>query len=490
MANGIIKQVKIAGTTDPYDISALYIQGDNANKTWQDIKDLVSTSFEIKGPVTTLPTVSTPSDYDTYKNCILLCNNGETPETGTYIEWVIVKGGTETTPTYTWEKIGTSATDLSEYAKKAVAGKAGTYTTTDKAAFNTGWATSTTSSVSNSGGQTATGTATVTIPKASFPTATGSGGDSEEADTGTGGGVTISGSNFTFTGTTATLSQAAGTGTVKIDDHSYTPAGSIGGSQALGNHSHTIGGTTSTATFMTSATLSTAGGHSHTVDSHTHAANQTVLTGVKPTGSTNVVTGLTTVGISVTSNVLSLPSVVATGGSTGSAITGVGANGTASVAGAPSSATLTTSEVAAHSHTVNKATASFSYISALNANTGNASGGTVNGSNFTFTGTAATLKHTQANTTAGTFATLNTSVPAVSISYQPAGTIGGSQAVAAHSHKYQKPKNHTHSVTFSSITVSGTASVAVSSHTHTVTMASHSHSIAAHNHQVTVPTIS
>ena len=112
------------GTVD-YDIAAKYIMegstpGSETLHTWEDITSLVSTSFEIKGPVDTLPTLDATS-YETYKNCILLCNNGETPETGTYVEWVAVRTGTSTY-TYSWEKIGTSATDLSEYAKK------GTYT--------------------------------------------------------------------------------------------------------------------------------------------------------------------------------------------------------------------------------------------------------------------------------------------------------------------------------------------------------------------------
>lgn len=39
-------------------------------------------------------------------------------ESGTYVEYVTVDNGASATPRYVWEKIGTTATDLAEYAKK------------------------------------------------------------------------------------------------------------------------------------------------------------------------------------------------------------------------------------------------------------------------------------------------------------------------------------------------------------------------------------
>ena len=75
-----------------------------------------------------------------------------------------------------------------------------------------------------------------------------------------------------------------------------------------------------------------------------------------------------------------------------------------------------------------------------------------------------------AGTFTGTSATIN-----VSIDYTPAGTIGGSQTVAAHSH----------SVTVATASAEGTAAVAVSAHTHTVTTGSHTHTLNNHTHNIT-----
>lgn len=75
-----------------------------------------------------------------------------------------------------------------------------------------------------------------------------------------------------------------------------------------------------------------------------------------------------------------------------------------------------------------------------------------------------------AGTFTGTSATIN-----VSIDHTPAGTIGGSQTVAAHSH----------SVTVATASAEGTAAVAVSAHTHTVTTGSHTHTLNNHTHNIT-----
>lgn len=70
----------------------------------------------------------------------------------------------------------------------------------------------------------------------------------------------------------------------------------------------------------------------------------------------------------------------------------------------------------------------------------------------------------------GTSATIN-----VSINYTPAGTIGGSQTVAAHSH----------SVTNTSTTVDVPIGVAVPNHTHEVTISGHTHTLNNHTHNIT-----
>jgi len=120
---------------------------------------------------------------------------------------------------------------------------------------------------------------------ADIGTATGSGDISglaptvtESKDLGTkntsnNGAHTINGSNFTFTGTTATL-----TSNVSVSDHAAQTL-TISGSQSVGNHSHSIGSSTTSLTYVSDVTITAS------VDNHTHSisgtrATQTVVTGV------------------------------------------------------------------------------------------------------------------------------------------------------------------------------------------------------------------
>lgn len=117
--------------------------------------------------------------------------------------------------------------DLKEYAKKTVAAKAGTYTTSAASTETSG----------QGGAQTATGTATVTYKKA-------------DATTGAAGAATV-------TSTTA--------GAVSIE---YTPVGSISGSQTIASHSHTVNLAKSDVTYVSSVAAATAetGAHTHSVE--------------------------------------------------------------------------------------------------------------------------------------------------------------------------------------------------------------------------------
>jgi len=158
-----IKKIHI-GEVD-YDLVAKYIL-DTAEvdpskelKTWQDIVNLVSTSFELV-VLQTLPEAS-ESAYNTYKKDIVLVPDA-TSVSGSYVEYVILDKGSEANPRYVWEKIGTTSVDLQNYVQK------GTYTTA-AAGSTTGdnsnaGATFTTG---EGGAQTATGTATVTYEKVS-----------------------------------------------------------------------------------------------------------------------------------------------------------------------------------------------------------------------------------------------------------------------------------------------------------------------------------
>ena len=148
-------------------------------------------------------------------------------------EYICTTAGVSTASA--WTVLG----DENTYASKAAAGKAGTYTSTAPSTNATGEA----------GAQTATGTATVTYKKSA--TATGSKG-------------------------AATITSTEG-GAVSI---AYTPEGTISAVSAA-SHSHTVNVTKATVNNnVTGTATGNAGEHSHTINSHTHGDNVTVVTGV------------------------------------------------------------------------------------------------------------------------------------------------------------------------------------------------------------------
>lgn len=90
-----------------------------------------------------------------------------------------------------------------------------------------------------------------------------------------------------------------------------------------------------------------------------------------------------------------------------------------------------------------------------------------------FVGTATTISHTVTQPTfTGTFN--NKSI---------AGTIGGSQSVAGHSHTYVELKEHTHSISHTDANVSGSVEVPIPAHTHTVVIGEHTHTLNNHTHK-------
>ena len=157
-----IKQVQLGN--DVYDLLPKYIQDTSGTaKVWGDIVDLVSSARLAIRVVTTLPTASA----DTTGAIYLIAETGV--ESGTYVEYITVTS-TATPPTYSWEKIGTTATDLTDYVKKnttytdaAVSDGAHTHTVSGSVTVPT--VTHTTKYV----GATATGTA-VSAPTSNFVT--------------------------------------------------------------------------------------------------------------------------------------------------------------------------------------------------------------------------------------------------------------------------------------------------------------------------------
>lgn len=404
-----IKQIKV-GTTD-YDIAAKYIlDGSGNNKGWSDITSLVENKMSLVA-LDELPEANATS-YATYKsNIVLIPNSG----TGTNVkdEYVILRSGTSGSYTYSWEKIGTTDVDLSGYAKKTEAGKAGTYTSGGPSSNATGSAGAATVTTSSAGSQTATGTATITYQKAN-------------ANTGNAGAVTIDGSNFTFTGTTATVTVSG----------SYKPAGTIG-EISVSNHSHTVNVSALVAGNKQSVVT---GIQTFTAGTFTQGAKASFTQGAKAsltyTARANVMCSPT-----VSSGVLSW------GTTSADDITAWTANGndTFTPNGDDSFASCTFS--------LSKADVMKSMPTITLSGAGSFTKTPV------FTGTTATLS--------------------LSGDYQPAGSIGGSQSVA----------NHSHSIGTASATVTGTAAVAVSNHTHEVTIASHTHTLGNHTHSVTIPAI-
>ena len=528
----LIKKIQVDGTN--HEIDAKYFNGHK----WSEVTALVAAGFTIETPWTKTDYESTTKPTTTKLAAVpavdIVYSNGANVATGTlaasgaetkkhiyliyhphttgwgsdsYDEYVSVGTG----ETAKWELVGNTDINLSSYAKK------GTYTSGGPSSNATGSAGAATITSSSAGSQTATGTASVSYLKSA--TVTGSAVGSTSSNTGTAGGVTISGSNFTFTGTTATITLE--NDAVSIPAHEYTPEGTIGGSQSIAAHTHTVNVAKATVTNnVTGTATGSAGGHTHSIsiDSHTHSAGVEAYTSlttatisvVKSAGSAASYTGHTFSAGSLPSlsktdvnNVVTSPTVTADGvlqwtlktaskidswsaGSLPTHNVGTFNGGSATtvesktvvtggtktaVAGAVSAATLTGTAASAGGHTHSLTNSTLTYVTG--ATVSGAGAVTVNGSNFSFTGTTATLTHSDISVS-------------VSGNYQPKGTIGGSQAVAAHSHSYNAPASHTHSIALSTATATGSASVAVSNHTHTVTIANHTHTLSNHTHNTTI----
>lgn len=188
----VIQRIKLAD--GEHEIGARYaVMGSTTTPTLTPIEDLISYSIKT---YTTLPTASA-----TYKNQIALVPDSSDTETGSYIEYICVNtSGT----TWAWEPIGTTkfTFDPSNYKTSSAGGQ--------------------TKNTTSNGAQTASGTATITYAKPNSTT-----GDTAPA----------------FTGTAATITSTG----------SYTPAGSIGGSQSVSSHSHTVNVAKATLNLPTNA---------------------------------------------------------------------------------------------------------------------------------------------------------------------------------------------------------------------------------------------
>lgn len=427
MAN--IKNILADGTL--YEIEALhfYISSSlDSPEQWKKyIDDQVATAAKIRLKIvgSTGSPKYEPVDPDVYgtqpnadnMGLIYLVADGS-PESGTYVEWVAVNTSGDN---YTWERIGTTQTDLSEYALIAdVNASLSATTLTDPYTGSTGSA----------------GGATLTTNQAGGTTATGTGYVAKTITTSAAGNFTLQGSNFGFTGQQVTLQPK-----LKIDKHYYTPEGTIGGSYTVNGHTH---GITSTGT---------------TVIQTINQTDTNVVTGVGQNGTISAVTGVTSgstpvfVGATVTGETLSFV--------TANALNTISVSGSATV--------LTGVKVSSTTPAVTGISAVTTSVLA-SVSTQSAGGTVIQGSDFNFTGKVATLTHTQAATQVSDYDTLT----GTSVTFTPAGSITGSQTVGSHKHSIEP----------STIAVFD-VEVNVVDHTHTVTVDAHTHSLQNHTHGVT-----
>lgn len=212
MAN--IKQIRIGDTL--YDVEALhFIAGDlDSPAQWKAyIDNLVGKGLQIviDTQASGKEEPATPASAETMGKLYMVTIAGQ--KAGTYTEFVTIE---VPEGTYKWEKIGTTEADLTDYVKK------GTYESEESASFNTGNAGADTVTSGNGGAQTATGSATISYQKSDNKTGS-AGGDT--VGTTKAGEAVISGASFTFTGSAETLTAAVDG--VELDDHSFTPVGTI-----------------------------------------------------------------------------------------------------------------------------------------------------------------------------------------------------------------------------------------------------------------------
>lgn len=197
--NPVIRQIEINGTY--YDINAAYINdGNNVGKTWADITSLVSTAFQVKVE-SDLPTISSMTDaqFKEYKSSIVLVPDAKGGEQDVYDEYII-NGNDKASAT--WEQIGTTRTDLSNYAKKEAAA---TLTSSEPSNAETGETT-----------VTVTGTANGSYDKANAQTGAAGAATADLDD----GVASIAAQALSVEGS---YEKATGlTGSVSLDAHAHT----------------------------------------------------------------------------------------------------------------------------------------------------------------------------------------------------------------------------------------------------------------------------
>ena len=442
MAN--IKNIKVGD--DKYDIEALhFVAGDlNTPAQWKAyIDSIADLGFDVI--VLSAEPAANESNYNTYKNNIILVKDN-TSETGSYVEYVMTRSGSSGSYTYAVERIGTTSTDLSEYAKKET--KTSGPSTTNTGDKNLGTITTTAALAKSTGVVDITG---IKYQKSSAATGK-AGSTTTTANTGGGGGVTISGSKFTFTGADKSVSVVISAATAAaVSAHDYTPAGTItmthdaiksislsastistDGPQYVESITHTAASLGGDTTFVKDAIASASLGG--TTKFNTDAIKSASLTGTTKFNTDAYKASVNGTTLELTTAGTGIVGITTTAAGTGT----VGING-----GGITPVTR--------------------YMKPAGTKA------SVSGS---FVGTKASITHTVTQPTfSGSFNSKNVT-----------GTIGGSQTVEDHTHTYLELQEHSHDITLTATAVTGSASAAMVEHTHDVNLGSHSHSLNSHTH--------
>lgn len=351
------------------------------------------------------------------------------PESGSYVEFITIESGSST-KTYSWEKIGTTDTDLSEYAKK------GTYTTSDGGAGTTGEA--------DLG--TATGTASGNYLKPDADT--GNAGGTATANTGNAGAATVTGNAQVVYDKAASQTGSSGAHTHSVTGTVSYSSGTAATKQGVKVSTTACGDSEKGTVGLTAASLGT-------------ASTTTVVTGVtaaSASGTTVAVTGIT-------------------GFSGGSA---TGSFNTDAVKASVADGVLTLA--AASKSNVGWTPASLGTLATATVVTG-VTGGTASGTSSAVTGYpnfsgGALIGTTTFITSAIKGAALaadNATTPAFAFNTDAIKEITGLSFTGGEA---ASAGAHTHSVGSSTATASGTATVTLANHSHTyVELKQHSHSV-------------
>ena len=424
ISNIHIKQVNVDGID--FAVSALHFIANSSLNTPESWLDYINETMAEKAriqiiipPNNVLPTPSSDTAGKFY-----LISDGSV--SGAYTEYVTLQ---DSHGDYFWESIGTTSVDLSEYALKEDVNAAFDSMYAKNTTDATGSSGATTVNTEAGGAQTAIGHATgitQNIYSVSEPS------------------ITIYGSTFTFTGNAVSIPE----GTVTIgghaeDVHPIRPSGSIGGTTNISGHTHSVQYTT--ATVVNSATID---GMASAVDAVSEVCSNVA------------------VGISNSTDDALYALSVSSDGTLYFNATPVITDTSLSKTPAVTNFIVTTSAVVS---SIDVGTLSaMKSATLLNANEH-----TVQGSEFTFTGTETTIGHNQSE---GSYAR---DLSVVNPTYTVSGSITGTQTIAEHAHYIE-----IQSLTATDIPVS----VDVPNHTHSVTFDGHTHSM-SHTHNISFPTL-